>query len=74
MALPAAAPRTWPLLLVWFTARGRGWSFVRAKWDAVRGMSEAWRARTYVQALRVRCTPEEIGFLPLDRIRRGEKV
>ena len=48
---------TWPLLLVWFTARGRGWSFVRAKWDAVRGMGEAWRARTAVQALRVR-TPD----------------
>ncbi len=53
---------TWPLLLVWFTARGRGWSFVRAKWDAVRGMGEAWRARTAVQALRVR-TPAEIGAL-----------
>ena len=53
---------TWPLLLVWFTARGRGWSFVRAKWDAVRGMGEAWRARTAVQALRVR-TPDEIGAL-----------
>jgi GT2 family glycosyltransferase len=56
---------TWPLLLLWFTARGRGWSFVRAKWDAVRGMGEAWRARTAVQALGVR-TPEEIGAL-LDR-------
>ena len=29
---------TWPLLLLWFTARGRGSSFVRAKWDAVRGI------------------------------------
>jgi GT2 family glycosyltransferase len=56
---------TWPLLLAWFTARGRGWSFVRAKWDAVGGMREAWRARTAVQALRVR-TPDEIGAL-LDR-------
>ena len=53
---------TWPLLLVWFTARGRGWSFVRAKWDAVRGMSAAWRARSAVQALRVR-TPDEISAL-----------
>jgi GT2 family glycosyltransferase len=49
---------TWPLLLLWFSARGRGRSFVRAKWHAVRGMPEAWRARARVQALRIRTTDE----------------
>jgi len=44
---------TWPLLLVWFGARGRGVSFARAKWDALRGMRVAWRARQVVQASRV---------------------
>ena len=63
---------TWPLLMAWFTTRGRGWSFARAKWDAVSGMRDAWRGRTAVQALRVR-TPEEIAAL-LDHSSLWERV
>jgi len=33
-------------------ARGREWAFVRAKWDAVRGLPGAWRKRRLVQAAR----------------------
>jgi GT2 family glycosyltransferase len=50
---------TWPLLLIWFGIRGRGGSFARAKWDALRGLPEAWRSRRTVQRSRVR-TPAEI--------------
>ena len=36
---------TWVAGLAWFARRGRGRTFLRAKWDALRGMGPALRAR-----------------------------
>jgi GT2 family glycosyltransferase len=60
----------WHLLVsavgaVWFTARGRGPAFARAKWDALRRLPEVLRARRSVQAAR-RVTTSEVREL-LDR-------
>lgn len=40
---------TWVVGFAWFARRGRGGAFVGAKWDAVRGMGPAWRARRVVR-------------------------
>ncbi len=39
--------------IAWFTLRGRGGSILRAKWDALLGMRQAFEQRRTVQALRV---------------------
>lgn len=60
--------------LAWFTARGRGASFLKAKWDALRGVGPAWRARSVVQASRVLTAAEVRALLDrsslLSRLRR----
>ena len=38
--------------LVWFTLRGRGGSILRAKWDALRGLSSASAERRAIQSSR----------------------
>jgi GT2 family glycosyltransferase len=47
----------------WFTLRGRGGSFVRAKLDAIGGAGHAWRARRAVQASRQLSSSEVRGLL-----------
>ncbi|MEZ5286826.1 MAG: hypothetical protein R2712_18855 [Vicinamibacterales bacterium] len=64
----------WAIGLVWFGLRGRGASFVRAKWDGVRGLPAAWRARRRVQASRVLTSAQVLSLLDrsslLQRMRR----
>ena len=36
---------TWAAGFVWFACRGRAGAFLGAKWDALRGLGPAWRAR-----------------------------
>ena len=38
--------------IVWFTLRGQGRVIVRAKWDAIKGVSKFWRKRARVQSTR----------------------
>jgi GT2 family glycosyltransferase len=39
--------------VVWFTARGQGRVILRAKWDAIKGLPQAWAKRKKIQASRV---------------------
>jgi GT2 family glycosyltransferase len=48
--------------VVWFTMRGRGWSIVRAKWDAMLHLGAVVADRRRVQRERI-VTPEAIGAL-----------
>ena len=60
--------------LAFFATRGRGGSYLRAKWDALVGVGESWRARRAVQASRVASTTAVSALLNRDsllsRIRR----
>ncbi|MDH4064669.1 MAG: glycosyltransferase family 2 protein [Acidobacteriota bacterium] len=53
----------WVVGMAWFATRGRGTSFMKAKWDALKGMGMAWRARRTVQASRVRANAQVLGLL-----------
>ncbi|MCC7035359.1 MAG: glycosyltransferase family 2 protein [Acidobacteria bacterium] len=49
--------------LAFFAARGRAGGYLKAKWDALVGAGEFWRARRQVQATRVRSSTEVLALL-----------
>ena len=49
--------------LAWFLARGQGGAYLAAKRDALRGLSEVWRARREVQRTRTASVGEVRGLL-----------
>lgn len=49
--------------VVWFAMRGQGRVILRAKWDALKGLSKIWTKRRQVQANRVLSIPGTWGLL-----------
>lgn len=66
---------TWLAGLGRFALRGRGASFVKAKWDALAGLGPVWRARRGVQGARVLTDAQVLERLDrsslVERVRRG---
>lgn len=60
---------TWVAGLIRFGGRGRGGAYLRAKWDAMRGLPAAWRERQRVQATRVLTTSEVLARLDRQPLR-----
>jgi GT2 family glycosyltransferase len=53
----------WLVAFLWFSTRGRGGTFLRAKWHALRGAPDMWRSRRLVQQRRTLTAAEVRGLL-----------
>ena len=61
----------------WFVAAGRGRVILRAKWDALKGLKEAWRKRRIIQAKRMAPVAQVLRFMDKRMIptrRPGKKL